>query len=233
MKILLIGYGKMGRAIEKIALERNHVIAGRFEIGDLPPYPPADVAIEFTQPESAIVNVKRCLEAGIPVVCGTTGWYEKKEEVEKFCVEKNGTLFYASNFSLGVNIFFQLNESLARMMEGHREYDVTIDETHHSGKKDAPSGTAIALAEGIIRNLSRKEAWVKQETADPKALVINSFRLDPAAGVHVVKYKSVIDDIEIKHTAHSREGFARGAVLVAEWVQGKKGVLGMTDFLKF
>ena len=149
----------MGKAIEKIALERGHEIAGRVDLNDSPPYPAADVAIEFSQPESAIKNIHQCVDQGIPVVCGTTGWLNQKEAVENYCRQHNGTLFYSSNFSLGVNIFFKINEYLARLMNRHAEYDVTIDETHHTQKRDAPSGTAITLAEGIIKNLSRKKKW--------------------------------------------------------------------------
>ena len=232
MKILLIGYGKMGRAIEKIALDRGHEIAGRIDLGDRPPFPNADVAIEFSQPEAAVANIRQCFDQKIPVVCGTTGWLLKKEEVERECVKNNGTLFYSSNYSLGVNVFFRLNEYLAGLMDRHPEYNVTIDETHHTQKKDAPSGTAITLAQGIITHLKRKTKWGAGK-ANPEAIIINSFRVDPAPGTHSVKYQSAIDDIEIKHTAHSREGFAVGAVLVAEWIKNKKGILGMNDFLQF
>ena len=233
MQILLIGYGKMGRAIETIALERGHEIAGRFDLNDRPPYPKADVAIEFSQPESAIENIRQCIDQKIPVVCGTTGWLKKKEEIEDYCNKNNGALFYSSNFSMGVNVFFKVNEYLASLMDRQSDYNVTIDEAHHTQKKDAPSGTAISLAEGIIKNLARKKEWTTKDNADPAAIVINSFRIDPAAGTHSVKYQSVIDDIEIRHTAHSREGFAKGAVMVSEWLPGKKGILTMTDFLKF
>ncbi len=232
MKILLIGYGKMGRAIEKIALDRGHEIAGRIDLGDEPPFPMADVAIEFSQPEAAVKNIRQCIEQKIPVVCGTTGWLDKKEEVEQECVKNNGTLFYSSNYSLGVNVFFRLNEYLAGLMDRHPEYNVTIGETHHTQKKDFPSGTAITLAQGILKNLTRKKKWATGD-GDPEAIAITSFRIDPAPGTHVVKYQSAVDDIEIKHTAHSREGFAVGAVLVAEWIKDKKGILGMNDFLQF
>ena len=232
MKILLIGYGKMGRAIETIALGRGHEIAGRMDVDDRPPFPQAEVAIEFSQPEAAAKNIRQCIDQKIPVVCGTTGWLDKKEEVERECAKNNGTLFYSSNYSLGVNVFFRLNEYLAMLMDRHPEYNVTIDETHHTQKKDAPSGTAITLAQGIMKNLKRKKEWATGNE-NPEAIVINSFRIDPAPGTHVVKYQSAIDDIEIKHTAHSREGFALGAVLVAEWIKNKKGILGMNDFLQF
>jgi len=235
MKIVLIGYGKMGKTIERIAVSRGHEIAGHIDVGDdFNSFGnPADVAIEFTQPEAAVHNLKTCFDKGIPIVCGTTGWLQHKNEVEKHCLTKNGTLLYSSNFSLGVNLFFKLNEQLAKLMDRYSQYEVSIDETHHTQKKDAPSGTAITLAEGVIKNLSRKKEWSLGATENNEALVINSFRIDPAPGTHVVKYTSVVDDIEITHTAHSREGFALGAVMVAEWLAGKKGIYTMDDFLQF
>lgn len=234
MKILLIGYGKMGKAIEAIALNRGHEIAGRIDVGDtLNDFRnPVDAAIEFTQPQSAVLNLKTCMDKGIPVVCGTTGWGNQQSEVELYCKEKNGALLYSSNFSLGVNIFFKLNEYLARVMDRYPQYQVAIDETHHTQKKDAPSGTAITLANGVLKNLKRKKEWAPDTSENPEALIIKSFRVDPAPGTHTVKYESAIDDLEITHTAHSREGFALGAVLVAEWIAGKKGIFTMDDFLK-
>jgi len=234
MKILLIGYGKMGKTIEQIAQARGHEIAGRIDVADnIAQFDKSvDVAIEFTQPEAAIHNLKTCFAKGIPVVCGTTGWLKHKVEIEKDCQSKNGTLLYSSNFSLGVNLFFKLNEYLAKLMDRYPQYEVAIDETHHTQKKDAPSGTAITLAEGVTKNLKRKKEWHLGTTKNPDALVINSFRIDPAPGTHVVKYTSGVDDIEITHTAHSREGFALGAVLVAEWLAGKKGIYTMDDFLQ-
>jgi len=234
MQILLIGYGKMGKIIESIAKQRNHTVCGIIDPVSGQSFDfktPVDVAIEFTQPASAAANIKMCIDRKIPVLSGTTGWIEHKRDVDEYCVRNNGTFFYASNYSLGVNIFFKLNERLARMMDPHPEYDVSIDETHHTEKKDAPSGTAITLAEGVLKNLERKKLWTKSSTIKPEELAIRSFREDPAAGTHVIKYQSAADDIEIRHTAHSREGFARGAVMVAEWLPGKKGVLGMDDFL--
>ncbi len=224
----------MGKTIEAIALRRGHEIVGRIDVGDRLAdfHQPADVAIEFTQPEAVVSNLKTCINAGIPVVCGTTGWVQDQQDVEDYCRAKNGTLLYSSNFSLGVNIFFKLNEYLARIMDRYPQYNVSIDETHHTQKKDAPSGTAITLAQGVIKHLERKKDWVLGANEKPDALVINSFRVDPAPGTHVVKYKSAIDDIEITHTAHSREGFALGAVLVAEWLAGKKGIYTMDDFLR-
>jgi 4-hydroxy-tetrahydrodipicolinate reductase len=234
MQILLIGYGKMGKIIESIALQRNHTIAGKIDPVSGLSFDfraPVDVAIEFTQPASAAANIRMCIDRKIPVLSGTTGWTGDKRDVDEYCMKNAGTFFYASNYSLGVNIFFKLNEKLARMMAPHTGYNVSIDETHHTQKKDAPSGTAITLAEGVLKNLDRKKHWTKGGDANPEDLVIRSFREDPAPGTHVVKYESAVDDIEIKHTAHSREGFARGALAVAEWLPGKKGVLGMDDFL--
>ncbi len=235
MNILLVGYGKMGRTIERIAQQRGHRIAGKIDIdnpGDLDTVT-ADVAIEFSHPDAAYDNVKKCLLRGIPVVCGTTGWLSRKDEIESLTKEKGATFFYASNYSLGVNLFFKLNEQLAKMMNQFSSYDVTIDETHHTEKKDAPSGTAITLAEGVIQHLGRKKQWAKAGSGTPEDLTIESFRESEVPGTHVVKYASAMDDIEIKHTAHTREGFALGAVMVAEWLPGKTGVLDMNDFLKF
>lgn len=235
MNILLVGYGKMGKTIERIALERGHQIAGKIDIdnlGDLD-NARADVAIEFSHPDAAFQNVKKCVQQKIPVVCGTTGWLARRPEIETLTKENGSTFFYASNYSLGVNLFFKLNEQLARMMNQFGAYEVSIDEVHHVEKKDAPSGTAITLAEGVINHLDRKKKWVKQGAVGKDAIEIQSFRIDDVPGTHVVKYASVIDDIEIKHTAHTREGFALGAVMVAEWVRDKKGVLNMDDFLKF
>jgi 4-hydroxy-tetrahydrodipicolinate reductase len=234
MKILLLGYGKMGKAIEKLALERGHEIAGRIDTKDLSliASSKADVAIEFSQPEAAFDNIKACLENNIPVACGTTGWLDKKSDVAMLTKQHNGTFFYASNYSVGVNIFFKLNQKLAAIMKAFDQYSVSIDETHHTEKKDAPSGTAITLAEGIIQQ-GIKQNWVNEPSDDTANLTINSFRINEVPGTHIVKYTSVIDDLEIRHIAHSREGFARGAVMVAEWLPGKKGVLGMDDFLKF
>lgn len=235
MNILLVGYGKMGKTIERIALNRGHQIAGRIDIDNIADLDTvnADVAIEFSHPDAAYANVKKCIERRIPVVCGTTGWLDKKTEIEQLTKSNGATFFYASNYSLGVNLFFKLNEHLARMMNQFTEYDVSIDEVHHIEKKDAPSGTAITLAEGVIRNLDRKKKWTKAGEKGAENLEIQSFRIDEVPGTHVVKYSSTIDDIEIKHTAHTREGFALGAVMVAEWIHGKKGVLSMDDFLKF
>jgi 4-hydroxy-tetrahydrodipicolinate reductase len=235
MNILLVGYGKMGRTIERIAKERGHTIAGRIDIDNLHDLDTAtaDVAIEFSRPDAAFENIKRCLDRKIPVVSGTTGWLDRKPEIEKHCLAADSAFFYASNYSLGVNIFFKVNEFLARIMNNFNEYEVSMDEVHHTEKKDAPSGTAITLAEGVMKHLHRKKTWVNEDSDKPEDLAIKSFRIGDIPGTHIVKYSSSIDDIDIKHTAHSREGFAKGAVLVAEWLSTKKGVLNMDDFLKF
>lgn len=225
----------MGKTIERIAVERGHSIAGRIDIDNLKDLDTAeaDAAIEFSHPDAAYDNVKKCIQRRIPVVCGTTGWLDRRPEIDKLTVDNGATFFYASNYSLGVNLFFKLNEQLARMMNQFDAYDVALDEVHHVQKKDAPSGTAITLAEGVIRYLDRKEKWSKGTSTVGREVGIESFRIDDVPGTHVVKYTSAIDDIEIKHTAHTREGFALGAVMVAEWIRGKKGVLNMDDFLKF
>jgi len=234
MKILLVGYGKMGRAIEMVALQRGHQIVGRLRTGDTDTIAGgADVAIEFTQPGAAVDNIAKCLASGIPVVCGTTGWLDRLDSVKELVKKYDGTFFYASNYSLGVNIFFKVNEYLAKLMSNQENYHVSVDETHHTQKKDAPSGTAITIADGIIKYLPWKRSWVNEPNESPEKLVINSFRVDPAPGTHSVKYKSAIDDIEIIHTAHSRDGFALGVVLVTEWLKDRKGCFTMNDFLPF
>lgn len=234
MKIILLGYGKMGKTIEKVALGRGHKVTGRIDIDNAAEFDTAsgDVAIEFSHPDAAFDNVKKCIEKRLPVVCGTTGWLDRKSEIETLCKKNNCAFFYASNFSLGVNIFFKANEYIARMMNNLSEYEIEMDEIHHAEKKDAPSGTAITLAEGIINNVKRKKKWVNQKTGRPEDLFIESFRIDQVPGTHIVKYESAIDDIEMKHIAHSREGFAKGAVMVAEWLKDKQGIFTMDDFLK-
>lgn len=239
MNILLIGYGKMGKAIEATAVKRGHAIVGKIDNKEqlLRFDGNADVAIEFTQPEAAISNLRYCFDRKLPVVCGTTGWLEHAKELELECRNKGGALLYSSNFSLGVNLFFKLNETLALLMKPYTEYAVSIDETHHTQKKDAPSGTAITLAEGIIKNQPLKKNWMLNGTIaatnTEQSVVITSHRIDPVPGTHTVSYRSAIDDIQITHTAHSRHGFALGAVLVAEWLKGKTGVFKMDDFLGF
>ena len=236
MKIALIGYGKMGMAIEEIALQRGHEIVLKINIDNLEDntienIQKADVAIEFTGPESAFENVTRCMDAGVPVVCGSTGWLDRLGDATAYCKKKNAALLYASNFSVGVNIFFALNKTLAALIAPHKEYDVNITETHHTQKRDAPSGTAITLAEQILEKLSLKKKWINEETTSPEDLSILSERIDPAPGIHRVRYHSDIDDIEIIHTAHNRKGFATGAILAAEFIQNREGIFSMGDVL--
>jgi 4-hydroxy-tetrahydrodipicolinate reductase len=238
MKIALIGYGKMGKAIEAIALQRNHSTPLKIDIDTIDSFTKenlqqCDVAIEFTGPHSAVDNISKCLDAGIPVVSGSTGWLEQWPVIKAKCESLNGTLLYASNFSVGVNIFFELNKKLAQLMSGHGEYEVTMEEIHHTQKKDAPSGTAITLAEQVIENFGRKKKWINDVAKYPNELSIISKRIDPAPGTHSIKYSSAIDDIEIIHTAHNRTGFATGAVLAAEFIAGKKGIYTMKDVLAF
>lgn len=225
----------MGKTIERIATERGHEIVARIDVDNAKDLDTAsaDVAIEFSHPDAAFENVKKCLQKRIPVVCGTTGWLAKKSEIESLTKETDGSFFYASNYSLGVNAFFKLNEHLAKLMKNFSAYDVLLEEIHHTEKKDAPSGTAITLAEGVLKNIDRKKEWVNADAKSQDQLAIKSFRLGTVPGTHTVRYTSLMDDIEIKHTAHTREGFALGAVMVAEWIKDKKGVLNMDDFLKF
>lgn len=236
MKIGLVGYGKMGQMIEEIALQRGHEIVLRISIDNLEHFTEekvakADVAIEFTGPDSAFENVKKCLSFGVPVVSGSTGWNEKLDEAKQFCLQTQSAFLHASNFSVGVNIFFQVNKLLARLMASQPAYEVTLKEIHHTQKKDAPSGTAVTLAEQVLANIGRKKTWVNEPTSNNEELSIISERIDPAPGTHYVKYSSEIDDIEIIHTAHSRQGFALGAVLAAEFLAGKTGVFSMDDVL--
>ena len=231
MKIALVGYGKMGKIIDEIATQRNHEIVARLnESPTSENLNNADVVIEFSNPEVAFNNIKTCLENNIPVICGTTGWLDQKPEIEKIAAENNTAFLYGSNFSLGVNLFFALNEKLANLMKNFPEYNVQLEEIHHTHKKDAPSGTAISLAEGIIKNDQRFEGWKLEETKE-KELGIFAIREDEVPGTHSVFYKSSVDEIEIKHTAYSRNGFALGAVIAAEWIQGKTGNFSMKDVL--
>lgn len=236
MKIALIGYGKMGKAIEEIAVRRGHTIALTIDITNLDEFKKenlarADVAIEFTGPHSAYENVKSLIDWGIPLVCGSTGWTEHLEAMKAKCTENSGSFIYASNFSIGVNLFFELNKKLATLMAAHPEYEVILEETHHTQKKDAPSGTAITLAEQVLSTIERKKRWINELSDNPEDLEIISQRVDPAPGTHSVKYSSVVDDIEIIHTAHSRTGFAGGAVLAAEYIHDKKGFFTMKEVL--
>jgi 4-hydroxy-tetrahydrodipicolinate reductase len=190
-----------------------------------------DVVLEFSQPEAAYHHVYTCLQQGIPVICGTTGWLDRKPEIDQYCKEQGGTFFYATNFSLAMQLFFRLNELLAQYMNPYPEFQVTLEETHDITKKDQPSGTAIQLAEGIIKNLNRKTGWLNRNTADPSQVAIVSHRIPHSMGTHVVQYSSPLEDLTIKHVTKNRDSLAQGVVLVAEWIQGKKGVLGMEDFL--
>ncbi|MFC4686980.1 4-hydroxy-tetrahydrodipicolinate reductase [Epilithonimonas pallida] len=230
MKIALVGYGKMGKIIDEISQSRGHEVVARLrETPTKDSLNGADVAIEFSNPEAAFENIKVCLENHIPVICGTTGWLDKKPEIEKITLEQDTAFLYGSNFSLGVNLFFALNENLAKLMSKTTEYSVQLEEIHHIHKLDAPSGTAISIAEGIIEN-SKYEAWKLDETKD-KELGIFAIREDEVPGTHSVFYRSEVDEIEIKHTAFNRNGFALGAVIAAEWIVGKQGVFSMKDVL--
>lgn len=239
MRIALLGYGKMGKVIEQIALQRGHEISAKIDISnrtDLLSINPenTDVVIEFSSPESAYGNLKFCMEFGLPTVSGTTGWLQHKSEIEKLCLENKGAFFYASNYSIGVNLFFELNKVLAKLMSPHiDEYKVSTNEIHHTEKRDAPSGTAITLAQGLIENLGNKIKWVNNQIATDNEVAIWSSREGKVPGTHEVKYISDVDQIEIKHIAHSRNGFALGAVIAAEWIHGKTGIFGMQDMLGF
>jgi 4-hydroxy-tetrahydrodipicolinate reductase len=238
MKIALIGYGKMGKEIEKIALERGHRIVSVIDIDSTEnfnsdDFKSADAAIEFSQPSSAFENYKKCFAARIPVVSGTTGWLERLDEVKRCCREEGQTFFYASNFSIGVNIFFAVNKYLARIMNRFPEYDVSMEEVHHIHKLDAPSGTGITLAEDILENIDRKSAWKEGGENAPEILPIRSIRRGEVPGIHEIIYESDADTVSIRHDAKSRRGFALGAVVAAEFVQGKKGFLTMNDIFNF
>jgi len=230
MKIALLGYGKMGKAIERIAIERGHEIVLKKSISDsFDGLEKADVAIDFSAPDSAVHHISECLNQGIPVISGTTGWLENYEDIARLCQEKNGSFIYGSNFSLGVNLFFLLNEKLATMMKAFPDYKVEMEEVHHTQKLDAPSGTAISLANQIIQNTSYT-SWQLGQTKN-QTIGIEAKRIENVPGTHSVFYKSAIDEIEIKHTAHSREGFALGAIMASEWIIGKKGIFTMKDVL--
>lgn len=238
MNIALIGYGKMGHEIEKIALQRGHNIVSIIDMNNLeefnsPAFKSADVAIEFSTPDSAIQNYRKCFEVGVAVVAGTTGWLEHLDEVKRACAEQGQTFFYASNYSLGVNIFFALNKYLAKIMNNYPSYDVKMEEVHHIHKLDAPSGTAITLAEDLIKEVDRKERWNLEVEEKQTDLSIHCIREGEVPGIHEIIYESEADIISIKHDAKSRVGFALGAVLAAEFTNGKKGFLGMGDMLKF
>ncbi len=237
MKIALLGYGKMGQEIERIATKRDHEIVVIIDnlddweefgekLGEV------DVAIDFSTPSSAVENIYHCFDAGVPIVIGTTGWLDDFDQVKKDCLERNQCMFYAPNYSIGVNLFFQLNRDLAGIMAEWPDYEISIEETHHIHKQDAPSGTAIALANDIITSSERKDRWVRDQVEAPQELGIKSYRTENVPGTHVVKYESDEDIIEIRHTAKSRKGFAMGAMLAAEWVAGKKGFFDIRNILE-
>ncbi|WP_185871721.1 4-hydroxy-tetrahydrodipicolinate reductase [Blattabacterium cuenoti] len=234
MNIAIIGYGKMGKAIEKIARIRNHKISLCYDGTpslDLLNKSHSDVVIEFSQPHSAFNNVKICIENNIPIVCGTTGWLNQIKFIKKICLEKNGSFLYSSNFSIGMNIFFEINKKLSQLLQlFSKDYEVTIEEIHHKDKIDKPSGTAIFLAKDIVNN-KMKETWILDNRKSKNHILISSKRLNNIPGIHIVKYKSKIDSIKIQHKAYSRECFALGAVIAAEWIQNKKGIFSMKEVL--
>ena len=232
MKVALLGYGKMGKIIERILLERGHeVVLKKTSTTTFDGLKNADVAIDFSLPSVAVANISECLTSGIPVISGTTGWLEEYPKMVSLCQEKNGAFLYGSNFSLGVNLFFQLNENLAKMMSKFNQYKVELEEIHHTQKLDAPSGTAISLAKGIIEN-SNYISWTLDKNREENQLYIEAKRIENVPGTHSVFYNSDVDTIEIKHTAHNREGFAFGAVIAAEWIIDKKGIFTMKDVLQ-
>lgn len=245
MKIALLGYGKMGRIIEQHALDRGHEVVLKIDENNIDQkttenLQKADVAIDFSTPHSVLSNIESCFLAGLPIVVGTTGWYDKIDEIKQECEISNNSLLYASNFSIGVNVFFFVNEVLAKVMNRYPQYDVLVEEIHHTQKLDSPSGTAITISEGILTGLDRKNEWVNELVGDveevipkPTQLLIESHRIEDVPGTHTVIYSSEVDDIEFKHKAHGRAGFALGAVLAAEWLKGKKGFYSVKDMFDF
>ncbi|PWG06329.1 4-hydroxy-tetrahydrodipicolinate reductase [Polaribacter aquimarinus] len=230
MKIALLGYGRMGKEIEKIAISRGHEIVIRKDVDDIIDINLADVAIDFSVPSSAFDNITNCINNNVPVISGTTGWLDKYDEAVNLCIEKNSAFIYASNYSLGVNIFFELNKQLAKMMSNLEDYNISMEEIHHTKKLDAPSGTAITLAKGVIENTT-KGGWELGDKTSKENIPIVAKRIPDVPGTHTVWYDSEVDSIEIKHTAHNRKGFALGAVVAAEWIVGKEGVFSMKDVL--
>ncbi|RZK57160.1 MAG: 4-hydroxy-tetrahydrodipicolinate reductase [Pedobacter sp.] len=245
MKIALLGYGKMGQIIERFALERGHEIVLKITADNLADLTKenlknADVAIDFSAPDAAVENIYKCFEASLPVVVGTTGWYGSLQEIKNDCLKSNNALLYGSNFSIGVNLFFHLNKVLAKLMNNYPAYDVQVEEIHHTQKLDAPSGTAMTIAEGIIDTVERKTEWLNEVVGTPipdviknEQLLIESHRIENVPGTHTVVYSSEVDDIEIKHTAHNRAGFALGAVVAAEWLLNKQGFYNIADVFNF
>lgn len=245
MKIALLGYGKMGQIIERFALERGHEVILKIGLENpddltIANLEKADIAIDFSAPDVAVDHIYTCFDANVPVVVGTTGWYGSLQEVKNNCLKRNNSLLYGSNFSIGVNLFFHINTMLAKLMNNYPAYEVQVEEIHHMQKLDAPSGTAMTIAEGIIDELDRKKEWVNEVvgTAVPEVfkqdqLLIESHRIENVPGTHTVVYSSEVDDIEIKHTAHNRAGFALGAVIAAEWLQNKSGFYSIADVFNF
>ncbi|MBC7745723.1 MAG: 4-hydroxy-tetrahydrodipicolinate reductase [Flavobacterium sp.] len=245
MNLVLLGYGKMGRAIEQIAINRGHKIVLRIDADNQEDLTPeniktADAAIDFSTPASVINNINLCFEAGIPLIVGTTGWYNQLSSVKLKCEESNNSLLYASNFSLGVNVFFHINKVLASIMNRYSQYEVQVEEIHHTQKLDSPSGTAITIADDIVNRLDRKSGWINERIEDegqiiikPEQLLIESHRIEEVPGTHTVIYSSEIDEIELKHTANNRTGFAIGAVLAAEWLQDRKGFYNINEMFNF
>lgn len=245
MKIALLGYGKMGQIIERFALERGHEVVLKINIDNVADFTvanlkDADVAIDFSAPDAVVSNIYKCFEASLPIVVGTTGWYGNLQEIKNDCLSSNNTVLYGSNFSIGVNLFFHLNKVLAKLMNNYPAYEVQVEEIHHTQKLDAPSGTAMTIAEGIIEELDRKTEWLNEVVGTPipdiiknEQLLIESHRIENVPGTHTVVYSSEVDEIEIKHTAHSRAGFALGAVVAAEWLQNKQGFYNIADVFTF
>jgi len=236
MKLALLGYGKMGREIEKMALQRNHTIILLIDINNQDEFTTsnlkkADVAIDFSTPDSAFPNIMKCFEADVPIVCGTTGWLDRFKEVVTYCEKNEKTFFYASNYSIGVNIFFDINRKLASLMNRFDDYNVSIEEIHHIHKLDAPSGTAITLAEGIINELERKKDWILGKEQNENSISIQAIRENEIPGTHSIKYDSPIDSIDLKHTAKNRKGLALGALLAAEFIKNKKGCYSMNELM--
>lgn len=245
MKIAILGYGKMGRIIEQFAIERGHEVVLKVNADNLDDLSVsslkhAEVAIDFSTPDSVLQNIAICFDANVPIVVGTTGWYGRLQEIKDQCIEGGNTLLYGSNFSVGVNVFFHINRMLARIMNRYPQYEVQVEEIHHVHKLDSPSGTAMSIAEGILGEVERKKEWVNELIGDgnelitkPDQLLIESHRIEEVPGTHTVIYSSEVDEIEFKHKAHSRAGFALGAVLAAEWLDGKTGFFNITDMFDF
>lgn len=231
MKIALFGYGKMGKEIEQIALQRGHEIVLKIKGTEEYDISQADIAIDFSIPNAALSNIVSCFRNNVPVISGTTGWLDDFDKAIDVCKENNGSFIYASNFSIGVNIFFELNKQLAKMMNSQKEYSINVEEIHHTKKLDTPSGTAITLAEGIINNTSKRDWQLKETQVNAGTIPIEAKRILDVPGTHIISYESQIDSIEIKHTAHNRKGFALGAVIAAEWLNNKIGIYTMKDVL--